>query len=81
MKALLVTRCGCSRMTETDGGLRWHIPLIAHYDKGLFRSDDPAINAIEWWGHPAKRTFEREHRNTFKMPNGEECAYYREVAS
>lgn len=77
MKAMLVTRCGCSRMVDVpDGANRYHVPLPAHYRLGHFH-DDLTDHMSTWDKEHERRTFVRQ-RDPFVMPYGPAVAMFAE---
>lgn len=69
MKAILVTRCGCSRMVNVpDGCTAWHIPMLSHYDLGAFRDED--TQHLDECTATELRTFRIDFTTPFVLPEG-----------
>lgn len=77
-KAVLLTRCGCSRMVDIPDPPppQWNVPLFGHYDKGLFRNQD-LEDEIAAWTSTSKRIFELD-RDTGIIAGGR-IYIYREI--
>ena len=76
MKALLTTRCGCSKMINIpEAKPEWYVPLYKPWMSPMFTGGD--FSDFPKWEPPERRRFVLRDVQPF---NGEEIVLYFEVA-
>jgi hypothetical protein len=69
MKAILITRCGCSRMVDIPGPYPvYNVPLISYYIDGYFRQQDH--EDLDSWNSMERRVFVLERHIGFPTQEG-----------